>query len=152
MLQGAGEEGEDVYRTALEVVEEGKTGGFLRLEGYEKKVNGGGGQRPRGEVIGRGAEFDVGRNGKNLQRIRITAEIDGVRCGYTITFGWRGARNEAVGRAYVSVDAPRRQSGGRREVLGFGGGLEEPWVHCMRGGKIRIVCYKECLDGFAGCA
>jgi hypothetical protein len=22
----------------------------------------------------------------------------------------------------------------------------------MRGGKIRIVCYKECLDGFAGCA
>jgi hypothetical protein len=48
----------------------------------------------------------VGRNGKNLQRIRITAEIDGVRCGYTITFGWRGARNEAVGRAYASVDAP----------------------------------------------
>ncbi len=64
------------------------------------------GQRPRGEVIGRGAEFDVGRNGKNLQRIWITAEIDGVRCGYTITFGWRGARNEAVGRAYASVDAP----------------------------------------------
>jgi len=59
----------------------------------------------RGSIIGRGAEFDVGRNGKNLQRIRITAEIDGVRCGYTITFGWRGARNEAVGRAYASVDA-----------------------------------------------
>ena len=95
-----------MYRTALEVVEEGKTGGFLRLEGYEKKVEVGGGQRPRGEVIGRGAEFGVGRNGKNLQRIRITAEIDGVRCGYTITFGWRGARNEAVGRAYASVDAP----------------------------------------------
>jgi len=42
MLQGAGEEGEDVYRIALEVVEEGKTGGFLRLEGYEKKVEVGG--------------------------------------------------------------------------------------------------------------
>jgi len=42
MLQGAGEEGEDVYRMALEVVEEGKTGGFLRLEGYEKRVEVGG--------------------------------------------------------------------------------------------------------------
>ena len=47
---------------------------------------------------------------------------------------------------------PRRQSGRRREVLGVDGGPEEPWVHCMRGGKIRIVSNKECLDGFAGCA
>ena len=60
----------------------------------------------------------MGRNGKNLQRIWITAEIDGVRCGSTITFGWRGARNEAVGRAYASVDAPaaewRTPRGSRR--------------------------------------
>lgn len=34
-----------MYRTALEVVEEGKTGGFLRLEGYEKRVEVGGGGR-----------------------------------------------------------------------------------------------------------
>ena len=79
---------------------------FLDWRAMRRRSRWGGGQRPRGEVIGRGAEFGVGRNGKNLQRIRITAEIDGVRCGYTITFGWRGARNEAVGRAYASVDTP----------------------------------------------
>lgn len=41
-----------------------------------------------------------------MLRIRITAEVDGVRNDYTITYSRRGARNEAVGRAYVSADAP----------------------------------------------
>ena len=35
ILQRAWEEGEDVYRKALEVVEEGRARGSLRLEGFE---------------------------------------------------------------------------------------------------------------------
>jgi len=36
-----------------------------------------------------------------LLRITITAEIDGVRRDYTITFGRYGKDNAAVGRAYI---------------------------------------------------
>ena len=38
ILQRAWEEGEDVYRRALEVVEEGRARGSLRLEGFEGVV------------------------------------------------------------------------------------------------------------------
>jgi hypothetical protein len=41
-----------------------------------------------------------------LLRIKITAEVDGVRREYEITFGRLGAKNKAMGRAYASVDAP----------------------------------------------
>jgi hypothetical protein len=37
------------------------------------------------KVIGGGTELDEGRDGKKLLRIRITAEVDGVRSEYTIT-------------------------------------------------------------------
>jgi hypothetical protein len=46
------------------------------------------------KVLGGGAEFGKGRGGKNLLRIRITAEVDGVRREYEITFG-RYGRNAA---------------------------------------------------------
>jgi hypothetical protein len=86
-------------------VEEGKARGSLRLEGFEKKVEVDGKEHVV-KVVGWGAEFDKGRSGKKLLRIRITAEVDSVRNDYTITYSRRGARNEAVGRAYVSADAP----------------------------------------------
>jgi hypothetical protein len=38
ILQRAGEEGEEVYEKAKEIVEEGGARGFLRLEGFEKRV------------------------------------------------------------------------------------------------------------------
>jgi hypothetical protein len=41
-----------------------------------------------------------------LLRIKITAEVDGVRRDYTMTFSRRRANNAAVGFAYASVDAP----------------------------------------------
>ena len=37
------------------------------------------------KVIGGGAEFDEGRSGKTLLRIKVTAEVDGVRSDYEIT-------------------------------------------------------------------
>jgi hypothetical protein len=55
-------------------------------------------------VIGGDAEFKRGRGGKKLLKIKITAEVDGVRSEYAITFG-RYARNKAEGRAYASTRA-----------------------------------------------
>jgi len=57
------------------------------------------------KVIGGDAEFKRGRGGKKLLKIKITAEVDGVRSEYAITFG-RYARNKAEGRAYASTRAP----------------------------------------------
>ncbi len=84
ILQRAEEKGEKVYEKVLKVVEEGKARGSLKLEGFEKRVEVGGKEYVV-KVVGGGAEFDVGRSGKKLLRIRITAEIDGVRSEYTIT-------------------------------------------------------------------
>ena len=70
-------------------MEEGKARGALRLEGFEKKVEVDGKEHVV-KVVGWGAEFDEGRCGKKLLRIRITAEVDGVRNDYTITYSRRG--------------------------------------------------------------
>ena len=58
------------------------------------------------KVLGGWAEFDVSRDGKKLLRLRFTAEVDGVKSEYTITYGRYGKLNAAVGFAYASVDAP----------------------------------------------
>jgi hypothetical protein len=115
ILQRAREEGDALYEKAREVVEEGKAKGSLRLEGFEKKVEVDGKEHVV-KVVGWGAEFDKGRGCKKLLRIRITAEVDGVGREYVITYSRRGARNEAVGCAYVSADAPGGQDGRGREV------------------------------------
>jgi hypothetical protein len=54
-------------------------------------------------VIDGGAQPE--RSGKTLLRLRITAEADGIRREYKITYGRRG-RNVAVGCAYAKTDAP----------------------------------------------
>jgi hypothetical protein len=43
------------------------------------------------KVIGGGAEFDVGKTGKKLLRIKIAAEVGGTRREYAITFGRYGS-------------------------------------------------------------
>jgi hypothetical protein len=52
------------------------------------------------KVIDGGAEFKESESGNPLLRIRITAEVDGVKSEYTITFGRRGRYNAVR-------DAPR---------------------------------------------
>jgi len=42
------------------------------------------------DVLGGGARFEEGGSGRKLLRIQITAEVDGVRRDYTITFGRYG--------------------------------------------------------------
>jgi len=108
ILQRAWEAGEEVYKKAGEIIEEGMSRGSLMLRGFEKKVEIGGREHVV-KVIDGGAEFDEGRSGKKLLRNRIAAEVDGVRREYAITYGRYGSNNAAKGFAYVSeeTDAER---------------------------------------------
>jgi hypothetical protein len=149
ILQRAGKEGEDVYRKALEVVEEGRSWGSLTLRGFEGRVEVGGRELVV-KVIGGGAEFDEGRGGKTLLRIRITAEVDGVVREYEITFSRRGADNKALGFATARADAPggRETDAERYSALIKALTGREPKVYRMKNGTI-IVCGREHLEGFA---
>jgi hypothetical protein len=59
-------------------VEEGKARGSLKLEGFEKKVEVGNREHVV-KIIGWSAELEESRRGKKLLRIKITAEVDGIR-------------------------------------------------------------------------
>jgi Fe2+ transport system protein FeoA len=149
ILQRAREEGDAAYEKAREVVEEGKARGSLRLEGFEKKVEVDGKEHVV-KVVGWGTEFDKGRDGEKLLRIKITAEVDGVRNDYTITYSRRGARNEAVGRAYVSADAPEGRKVGAERFAAVVKALtgREPRIIERSNGKIEVECGRGHLDGF----
>jgi hypothetical protein len=101
------------------------------------------------KVIDGGAELETSESGKLLLRIKITAEVDGVRSEYEITYG-RYGKNEARGRAYASAEAP----GGREDDAERFSALikaltgEEPKVYRMKNGKIIIECYEGHLEGF----
>jgi hypothetical protein len=148
ILQRAKEVGEEVYEKAKEIIEEGMSRGSLRLEGFEKKVEVGGREHVV-KIIGGGAEFDEGRSGKKLLRIKITAEVDGVRSDYTITYGRYGKLNAALGRAYARADPDGREADAER----FAAVVEaltgrKPRINRMKNGKIMIECGSEHLEGF----
>jgi hypothetical protein len=149
ILQRAKEEGDDVYEKAKNIIEEGKARDSLKLEGFEKRVEVGGKEYVV-KVIGGGAEFDVGRSGKKLLRIRITAEINGVRSEYTITYGRYGKDNAAVGFATAKADAPDRREAKAVRLSALIKALtgKEPRIRRRSDGKIEIVCGREHLDGF----
>jgi hypothetical protein len=150
ILQRAKEEGDDVYEKVEKIIEEGKARGSLTLKGFKKEVEVEG-RRHVVKVVGWSAEFDKGRGGKTLLRIRITAEVDGVRSDYTITYSRRGARNEAVGRAYVSADAPGVMKAGAERFAAVVKALtgREPRIIERSNGKIEVECGRGHLDGFA---
>ena len=85
----------------------------MKLEDFEGRVEVEG-RRHVVKVLGGGAEFGKGRGGRKLLRIKITAEVGGVRREYVMTYGRHGADNAAVGRAYASVDAPGGRGATRR--------------------------------------
>jgi hypothetical protein len=84
ILKRAREAGEDVYRKAEEIVKEGKARGILKLEGFEGRVEVGG-RKHVVKVIDGNAELEKSESGKLPLRIRITAEVDGVKSEYTMT-------------------------------------------------------------------
>jgi len=158
ILERAEEEGKEVYKKAGEIIEEGRARRSLKLEGFEGKVEVG----DKGyvvKVIGGGAEFDEGRDGRKLLRIKITAEVGRVEGGHTIvnrvvheyaiTFS-RRTDNAAVGRAYARADAP----GGREaDAERFSALIEaltgvKPKIRRLKDGTIVIECYGGHLEGF----
>jgi len=150
ILQRAWEAGKEVYEKAEEIIEEGRARGSLRLEGFEKKVEVGGREHVV-KVINGSAEFDEGRGGRKLLRIKITAEVDGVRSDYTITYGRYWRKNAAVGFAVVRADAPGGRDADAERFSALVKALtgREPKVYRMKDGKIKIVCYEGHLKGFA---
>jgi uncharacterized iron-regulated protein len=58
------------------------------------------------KVIGVGAEFKKSESGKLLLRIKITAEVDGVKSDYIIAYSKRSRDNVTVGYAYAKAVAP----------------------------------------------
>ena len=137
-----------MYRKALEVVEEGRARGSLTLTGLEKRVEVGGEEHVV-KVIDGGAEFDVGRSGKKLLRIKIAAEVDGIRREYAITFGRYGT-NAAVGFAVARADAP---DGRWADAVRFSALIKaltgkEPRIRRMKDGTTMTECHGEHLDGF----
>jgi hypothetical protein len=150
ILQRAGEEGENVRKKVEKIVEEGMSRGSQTLKGFEKEVEVDG-RRYVVKVIDGGAEFKRGRGGRKLLRIRITAEVDGVRREYAITFGRYGETNAALGRAYARGDAPEVREADAERFSALVEALtgRRLRVYRMKDGKIMIECYEGHLEGFA---
>jgi len=150
ILQRARKKGNAVYEKALEVVEGGKAVGSLRLtdvKGTEVDVG------VRGHVvsvIGGGVQFDKSWSGKTLLRIQITAEVDGVRSDYTVTYGRYGKKNATVGRAVARASAPGGREADAERFAALIKALtgEEPGAYEGKDGKIMIECGREHLEGF----
>jgi len=140
ILRRAKEKGEEVYEKAKEIIEEGEARGSLTLKGFEKRVEVGG-KEYLVKVIG-GEAVEEDRGGRKLLRIKITAEVGGVRHDYTITYGRRGRNNAAVGRAYAKADAPggREADAERYSALIKALTGKEPRVIERSDGRIDIIC------------
>ncbi|MFP3200037.1 MAG: PaRep2b protein, partial [Thermoproteus sp.] len=144
ILQRAGEEGDDVYRKAEEVVRRGREVGSLRLTDIKGKGVDVGGRRHVVDVLGGEAEFEKGKSGRTLLRITITADIDAVRGDYEMTYGRYGKNNKAVGYAYIREEADAERFAALVETLTG----KRPRVYRV-GDKIAVKCSREHLDGFA---
>jgi hypothetical protein len=148
ILQRAWEAGKEVYEKAKKVVEEGKERGSLTLKGFEKKIEVEGREHVM-KVIDGWAELEESQSSRKLLRIRITAEVDGVKSEYTITFS-RYGRNAAVGFAAARADVP----GGREaDAERFSALIEaltglKPRIRRIKDGTIVIECYGGHLEGF----
>ncbi len=117
-------------------MEEGKARGSLTLKGFEKRVEVGG-RKHLVRVIDGDAELEESQGGKKLLRINITAEVDGVKSEYTITFS-NGKINAARGRAYASAKAPGGRVADAERLAAVIEALTgvKPKAHRMKNGKI----------------
>jgi hypothetical protein len=102
------------------------------------------------KVIDGSAELEEKHGGKKLLRIRITAEVDGVKSEYTITYGRYGEDNAAVGFAVARADAPggREADAERFSALIKALTGKEPRIIERSDGTIEIICSRAHLDGF----
>jgi len=149
ILQRAKEAGEKVYEKAREIIEEGKARGSQKLKGFEKEVEVGGREYVV-KVVGWNAELEMSKSGKKLLRIRITAEVDGIKGDYTIAYGRYGKLNAARGYAAARADAPggREADAERFSALVKALTGREPRIIERSNGEIMMECGRGHLDGF----
>jgi hypothetical protein len=102
-------------------------------------------------VLGGRAQTERGRNGRALLRIRITAEVDGVRREYVITFGRYGRKNAVVCYAPAKADAPGGREADAERLSALIKALtgREPRVRRMRNGAVVVECGEGHLEGLA---
>ncbi len=112
------------------------------------------------KVIGGGAEFDEGRGGKKLLRLKITAEVgrvegehtivDRVVREYTITFSMRGSNNAAAERAVARANVPDGREKDAERLAAVVEALtgKKPSIRRKKNGQIVIECYEGHLEGF----
>jgi hypothetical protein len=148
ILQRAEEAGKNVRKKAEEIVKEGKERGSLTLKGFEKEFEMNG-KTYVVKVIG-GEAVEEDRDGRKLLRIKITAEVGGVRSEYTITFGRYGKLNAVEGRTTARADAPggREADAERFSALVEALTGKRPRIQRRSDGTIELVCGREHLDGF----
>jgi len=147
ILQRAEEKGENVRNKVEKVVEKGKAKGSLTLEGFEKKVEVNG-REHMVKVLGWSAELEESESGKLLLRIKITADVGGVLCDYTITYG-RYGKNKALGYTTAKADPDGREADAERFsalIKALTG--KEPKIRRMKDGSIIMECSRAHLEGF----
>jgi hypothetical protein len=149
ILQRSKEEGDAAYEKAREIVEEGRSRGSLTLKGFEKRVEVGG-REHLVKVVVWNAELEMSKSGKKLLRIRITAEVDGIKGDYTIAYGRYGKLNAARGYAAAMDDAPevRKADAERFSALVKALTGREPRIIERSNGEIMMECGRGHLDGF----
>jgi hypothetical protein len=136
-----------VCKKAEEIIEKGRAWGSLTLKGFEKEVEVNG-KKHKVKVID-GEAVEEKQNGRKLLRIKITAEIDGVRSDYTITYGRYGKTNTAKGFATARADPDGREADAERYSALIKALTErKPKVYRRSDGKIEVRCYEGHLEGF----
>ena len=150
ILQRAKEGGNAVRKKAEEIIDEGKERASLTLEGFEKKVEVNG-REYMVKVLGWSTELEESQRGKKLLRLKITAEVNGVRSDYTITFSRHKTNNKAEGFAYAKADAPGGREADAERLAALIKALtgKEPRIRRKNDGVIVIACSRAHLDGFA---
>jgi hypothetical protein len=150
ILQRARKTGEDVYGKARDIVEGVKARGSLTLRGLagEVEVNG---ARHVVKVIDVEAVFDRGKDGKELLRIKIAAEVDGVKSKYEIAFGKHGKKREEIaGYAVASAISPGGREADAERLAAVVKALtgEAPRIYRRKKGSVVIACGKMHIEGF----
>jgi hypothetical protein len=150
ILLRAEDAGTEVLKKAEEIVERGKEWSSLTLKRFEKKVEVNG-REYMVKVLGWSTELEESQRGKKLLRLKITAEVNGVRSDYTITFSRHKTNNKVEGFAYARADAPGGREADAERLAALIKALtgKEPRIRRKSDGVIVIACSRAHLDGFA---
>jgi hypothetical protein len=139
VLQRAREEGDEVYERVRKIVEEGRTRGFLPLEGFERVVEVDG-RWHAVKVLGGDAWLERGRGNNVLLSVEVVAEVDGVRSECVLVF-YRYGRGAA--KAVAKGADPKRLAALLRALTG-----KKPRMYRGKDGPVVVIRVKD-LEGLS---